>query len=246
MLSNAIDTARELFTKGGWAMWPLLALSLASASLAVERALYWMGAHRPGRSRWLVNVADRLRKGDSAGARAICASDGSLYGRFVVSLLDRGCSDDAAVELVELHRPRFERSLTALSTIFTAAPLLGILGTVSGIITSFELLGAGGVGGGAGGGGGMRVADPSLVASGIAEALITTAAGLIIAVFTLFALVAYRTSASRCLSRLEALSAAAAQGQSRTPKASAPKTSEMFRSEPVGTTPTAQAERAAV
>ncbi|RMD66201.1 MAG: MotA/TolQ/ExbB proton channel family protein [Planctomycetota bacterium] len=202
MLEDSWRAAAELFAKGGWAMWPLLALSLAAGTMAFERAIFWLHTHRLGRSRWLVRVADRLRKGDAAGVRALCSGDGSLYSGFALGLLERKGAEDAALELIEAARPRFERFLTALSTIYAAAPLLGILGTVSGIISSFEILGARA----------EAVADPALVASGIAEALLTTAAGLIVATLTLFALAFFRASARRCLSRLESLAAAAAQG----------------------------------
>lgn len=66
-----------------------------------------------------------------------------------------------------------KKGMAILDTIITMAPLLGILGTVTGIIKSFDLLGA------------MQMEDPRGVATGIAEALLTTAAGLIIALGTL-------------------------------------------------------------
>ncbi len=202
MLDGSLRAAADIFGKGGWAMWPLLALSLAAGAMAFERALFWLGTHRPGRSRWLVRVADTLRRGDEAAARALCSRDRSLYSDFVLELVDRHGAEDAALELIEAARPRFERFLTAMNTIYAAAPLLGILGTVSGIISSFEILGARA----------EAVQDPVLVASGIAEALLTTAAGLIVATLTLFVLAFFRASARRCLSRLESLAAAAAQG----------------------------------
>ncbi|MEX0887620.1 MAG: MotA/TolQ/ExbB proton channel family protein, partial [Phycisphaeraceae bacterium] len=95
-------------------------------------------------------------------------------------------------------RRRIERFLPTLSTIITAAPMLGILGTVLGIIASFDLLGAR-----------PDATDPRQVSQGIAEALLTTAAGLVIAVFTLFPYNAFRAQIDRTLARLEALAAAA-------------------------------------
>ena len=79
-----------------------------------------------------------------------------------------------AVEAVELQRPKFDRFMVSLSTIITAAPLLGILGTVIGIIVSFDMLGTAGI------------EDPRAVTSGIAQALLTTAAGLGIAILSVF------------------------------------------------------------
>jgi biopolymer transport protein ExbB len=79
--------------------------------------------------------------------------------------------------------------------------MLGILGTVTGIIQSFELLG-----------GARTIVDPRDVSGGIAEALITTAAGLIIALGALFPYMAFKAQADRALGRFEAIVTAAKQG----------------------------------
>ena len=116
-------------------------------------------------------------------------------------MLDHGASDAVAMEAVEMQRPRIDRFMVALSTIITAAPLLGILGTVVGIIQSFRLLGEQ-----------AALSDPTDVAGGIAAALITTAFGLIIALVTLFPYMLFRSWSSRAIGRLETLIAAAQQG----------------------------------
>ncbi len=204
-MNGALDTLGSLMERGGWVMWPLALMSVAAVALAVERLLFWAGAHRPGRGRWITKLADALRSGNQAGVRGLCAAGGSFYATFAGSLLDRGGSDAAAMELVEDVRPRLERFGPALSTIITAAPLLGILGTVTGIIESFELLG----------GSGSAVSDPAQIAGGIAEALLTTAAGLVVAVVALFPYALHRASLRRAMGRLEMLSAAAEQGRAR-------------------------------
>lgn len=210
MLSNLFQGVSALFSSGGWVMWPLLVLSLISLTLSFERLFYWSITHRPGRGRWLADLADLLRAGDRSGVKAMIARDGSVYARITAGLLERGASDAAAVELVEANRRSFERFSATLTTIITAAPLLGILGTVTGIIQSFRLLG-----GTLTGADGSPIGDPVTVAGGIAEALITTAFGLIIAMVTLFPYAWFRTSADRCLGRIEALVAAAAQGEKK-------------------------------
>jgi len=179
-------------------------MSVVAVTLSVERLLFWMVTNRPGRASSLSRLSDRLRAGDWPAVRAIVAKDGSIYGRVVSALLDRTPSESALIELVELERSRIERFSLTLSTIITAAPLVGILGTVLGIIDSFQLLG------GANGAG--PISDPTQVASGIAKALITTAFGLIVSAFTLFPYAMARASASRCIGRLEALGAAGMQG----------------------------------
>jgi biopolymer transport protein ExbB len=134
--------------------------------------------------------------------------DSSPYGVVAKLLLDIGASDAVAMEAVESQRPRIDRFMVALSTIITAAPLLGILGTVLGIIQSFRLLGEQAV-----------LTDPSDVAGGIAAALLTTALGLIIALVTLFPYMLFKGWSSRAIGRIDALIAAAQQGLSGEGKA---------------------------
>ncbi|TVQ62724.1 MAG: MotA/TolQ/ExbB proton channel family protein [Phycisphaerales bacterium] len=107
-----------------------------------------------------------------------------------------GASENAAHELLERARPAFERFAPTLSTIITAAPMLGILGTVVGIIASFRLLGGSG-----------PIDDPTAVAGGIATALYTTAFGLVIALGTLFPYAIFRARADRLIGRLETIAA---------------------------------------
>jgi hypothetical protein len=91
--------------------------------------------------------------------------------------------------------------MVSLSTIITAAPLLGILGTVTGIIKSFNLLGEQ-----------SALTDPRNVAGGIAEALLTTALGLVIALVALFPYMIFRGQSDRSVGRMESLIAAAQEG----------------------------------
>lgn len=193
-MTAVTEAIRDLIERGGPVMWPLLALSLASVALIIERAVYWISAHRPGRAQWVLDVADRLRAGDEAGVRAIIARDRSIYARVVRSILAAPRHDDLAVDITERYRREVERFATSLSTIITAAPLLGILGTVTGIIRSFDLLGQT-----------RHIADIESVASGIAEALITTAFGLVIALVALFPFMIYRAQSDRLMGAIDLL-----------------------------------------
>lgn len=194
----AMSQMLTLFEKGGPVMWPLLALSVLSLAVTLERALFWVRTHRPGRRRWLLRLAEAIRANDRAGAKAIAADDGSLYADAAGMVLSGRVGPASAVELAETYRPVFDRFSLTLSTIITAAPLLGILGTVTGIIESFQLLGAT-----------TGVTDVNAVAGGIAEALITTAAGLVVALMTLFPYMIFRAQSDRCLGNLELLVASA-------------------------------------
>ena len=184
-------------------MLPLLFLSIVSLTLVVERIWFWSALHRPTRIRWLRRLGHALRSGDRATSRRLIDRDRSPYSDVGRALLEHGATDAVAVEAVEVQRPKFDRFMVSLSTTITAAPLIGILGTVIGIIRSFRLLGAPSEGG---------LADPSAVSHGIAEALLTTALGLIVALMTLFPYMIFRAQSERAIGRVESIIAAAQQG----------------------------------
>jgi biopolymer transport protein ExbB len=196
----------DLMTRGGYVMWPLLLLSLVSLTLAFERSWFWLRTNWPGRSQWIAQVSRLLRQGDAAGARALATADPSIYGHILTGLLAEPYSDALATDAVQAVRGRIDRFMPTLSTIITAAPMLGILGTVTGIISSFQVLSTHAVAGG----------DPAAVSSGIAEALLTTVAGLVVALFTLFFFSAFSAQVDRTLGRFETLIAGAARASGQT------------------------------
>ncbi len=191
-----------LIERGGFIMLPLLFMSVVSLTLCVERMWFWATLHRARRLRRLQQIKDALRKGNLDLARKVASSDPSPYGQVAMLLIQEGATDAVAVEAMESQRHKFDRFMVSLLTIITAAPLLGILGTVIGIIRSFRLLG--------GGEGGLT--DPTVVSMGIAEALLTTALGLVVALITLFPYMVFRGQVERSLGRVETLIAAAQQG----------------------------------
>jgi len=187
----------ELMDRGGIVMWPLLFLSILSIALMFERFFFWIGLNRAIRDRF-DRYMDLLRAGDSSGVKEVASADTSPYGELATRLAEGGDTDAISVEVVEHQRPRIERYMLVFSTIVTAAPMLGILGTVLGIIRSFELLGAQ-----------ETITDPREISAGIAEALITTAFGLVVALVALVPYMACRGQVERALGRFEALAAAA-------------------------------------
>ncbi len=195
------DDLALLLERGGFVMLPLLALSVISLTLIVERSWFWTLNHRPARIKRLEQLNDLLRQGDHEAAARLVAAVQSPYGRVTRALLGHGATEAVAVEAVELQRPRIDRFMVTLSTIITAAPLLGILGTVIGIIQSFDLLGEQ-----------STLTDPRAISAGIAEALLTTALGLVVALVTLFPFMIFRAQAQHALGRLESVIAAAQQG----------------------------------
>lgn len=201
-MATFIDDLGLLIDRGGYVMVPLLALSVVSLALIFERAIFWAMLHRPGRLGALAELTALLRRGDEKAVRRLIERDRSPYADVAKHLLDEGATDAVAVDAVQRHRPRLERFMVSLSTIITAAPLLGILGTVIGIIQSFKLLGEQ-----------MTLSDPKDVAAGIAAALLTTALGLTVALFTLFPYMIFRGQVDLAIGRLETVIAAAQQGQ---------------------------------
>jgi len=196
-MSATAEQIISLFARGGPIMWPLAVLSIISVAMSIERAIFWMGTHSPARKRWLRTLASHLADGDRASSSALLAKDNSLYAGVVRFLLSTPTRETLAIEAAERYRPALERFSTTHSTIITAAPLLGILGTVLGIIESFDLLGSS-----------ENITNISSVAAGIAQALITTAFGLVVALVTLFPHMLFRAHAERGLSEIEMLAAA--------------------------------------
>jgi biopolymer transport protein ExbB len=191
-----------LIERGGFIMLPLLFMSVVSLALCVERTWFWATLHRARRLRRLQQIKNALRRGNVDLARKVASADQSPYGQVAMLLIEEGATEAVAVEAIEAQRHKFDRFMVSLSTIITAAPMLGILGTVIGIIQSFKLLG--------GGEGGL--VDPGVVSQGIAQALLTTALGLVVALITLFPYMVFRGQLERALGRVESLVAAAQQG----------------------------------
>jgi len=204
MYDEVIQDLTMLIDRGGYVMVPLLILSVISVGLILERCWFWFLVGARGSNKRLDSLNLALRLGEHERAMKLASKDSSPYGHVAKALLEEGPSDAVAMGAIESQRPRIDRFMVALSTIITAAPLLGILGTVMGIIQSFRLLGEQAV-----------LTDPSDVAGGIAAALLTTALGLIIALVTLFPYMLFRGWSSRTIGRLEALIAAAQQGITR-------------------------------
>ena len=183
----------DLFQKGGVVMYPLLACSLVSLTLILERSLFWIREKRRADNALLDEVLElaRLREYHKIKARAEGAVD-HVVRVLVCGLVHREYSLSKAMEMAAMEEiKRMKKYLPMLDTLITAAPLLGILGTVIGIIHSFDMLGRAGI------------QDPQAVTSGIAQALITTAAGLLIAILTLFPYNYFMSKVEKAAIRIE-------------------------------------------
>ncbi|MEY2715576.1 MAG: Biopolymer transport protein ExbB [Planctomycetota bacterium] len=190
-----------IMERGGPVMWPLLIVSIVALAVTNERTGFWFNLHTGRESRRYRQLLNAFRNGDRSKAESILRNPGSVYDRLARRMLEDGPDDATALEEIDNLRTQTERFSSVLSTIVTASPMLGILGTVTGIIQSFELLG-----------GNQSIIDPNDVSGGIAEALITTAGGLVIALMALFPYMIFRTQSDRALNRFEAMVTAAKQG----------------------------------
>jgi len=154
-----------------WVLWLLLALSLASVAVMIERALFLFARRLPGADA----TARLLLSGDLAGARAAVEGRPGMEAEVVRAAVENAGRGAEAVEevvagTIERARLDYERRLAFLGTLGNNAPFIGLFGTVLGIIRAFVDLAANPGGGGA-----------STVMAGISEALVATAVGLFVA-----------------------------------------------------------------
>ncbi|MCS6812740.1 MAG: MotA/TolQ/ExbB proton channel family protein [Cyanobacteria bacterium] len=170
---------QNLFVAGGIVMVPLLGFSILSVALILERTLFWIRvANR--QDRVVREVLALYRRSPSAVFKKLEQNADLPIARiFLAALeLDQATPEDFRLALesaAQAEIPLLKRFNTLFETIISIAPLLGLLGTVLGLISSFASLRLGDIGTG----------QASGVTSGIGEALISTASGLVVAIFTL-------------------------------------------------------------
>lgn len=188
MMDVTTSSLRMLMDRGGLLMWPLLFCSFLTVTVVAERLIvYSVAAMGARRGRLAVKkLYAALAAGQPEEAITIGKKAGPV-GRFLaegIAQRDYGLSEGLE-EAGQQTLSRLSKRLSILDTMVTLAPMLGILGTVTGIIGSFHLLGTADAG-----------ADPATVSVGIAEALLTTASGLVV---SMVALVPFNMFKSRLL-----------------------------------------------
>ena len=164
----------HIFKKGGPIMWPLLLASILALATVLERVFFltieWCKRDRKA----IQKVFDAVQKSDVEQAIQISEKSNFYVVRVLgYALAHRGKSlTNAMLYAQEEELKRFRRGIPMLDTIITLAPLLGLLGTVTGMMGSFSLIGG-------------ELSAPGAITGGIAEALIATAFGLGIAITSL-------------------------------------------------------------
>jgi len=173
-VADAKPTFLEHVRKGGFVMIPLLIVAVAAVALAIWKAVELWGIRvQPGKD---VHVAiEAARRGDAAAAREAASGIKPPLRSLVEEAIEhRDSPRDHLEEIMHEHvltsLPRLERNLGTLAVLGGIAPLLGLLGTVTGMIHTFQLVTIFGSG------------DAKLLSGGISEALVTTETGLAIAI----------------------------------------------------------------
>lgn len=165
----------HLFLRGGPVMWPILVASLAALTVIIERIAFLIREKRSRYPETVGKIFSEVEQGKIE--KAIQAGEGCndfIAATLVYGLRHRHKAfSNALLQAANKELKRFNRGLPVLDTIITLAPLLGLFGTVIGMIQAFGLLG------------GRELDAPTVITGGIAEALIATAYGLITAIVAL-------------------------------------------------------------
>jgi biopolymer transport protein ExbB len=185
----------ELVTAGGWLMVPIIACSIIAFAIIAER-LWTLRIKRVIPRQLVAQVWDQAKGRKLDVERLQDLRAGSPLGRILAAgLMNRNASREIMKEAIEdtgrhvVHE--LERYINTLGTIAAISPLLGLLGTVIGMIQVFSTITTQGVG------------NPGALASGISQALITTAAGMVVAIPSLMAYRYFRGKVNMLVIRME-------------------------------------------
>jgi biopolymer transport protein ExbB len=187
----------DLTMKGGPVMIPLAVLSIIAVYLTIERFLTLKKASKL-EANFMANIKDLVLNGNIKGARALCERTNSPIARMIekgVTRIGKPLQDiDTSIHNVgNIEINKLETGMPTLATISGAAPMLGFLGTVTGMVTAFHKMSSAGAN--------LTV---SLLAGGIYEALVTTVAGLIIGIFAYIAYNQLTSMIEKIIHRMEA------------------------------------------
>jgi biopolymer transport protein ExbB len=187
----------QIFLKGGPVMWPLLLTSLVALTVVFERLFFTLRERHHRDAAAVEGIFAEVERGDLARAEAIGGRSRDYLARVLTyALRHRGVSfGNALLQAANEELQRFNRGISLLDTIVTLAPLLGLFGTVTGMIHAFGLLGA------------SELGAPTAITGGIAEALVATAFGLLIAMVSLLPFNFLNTQLERARQEIETAAA---------------------------------------
>jgi len=180
---------------GEWVLYLLIGLSIWSVAVMVERFLYFR-KKLTGSDEMNARVGEMLAEGETAKVKALaekCACPESVV--LLTGLEKKGMEPEALEQVMESARIReklgLEKNLLVLGTLGNNAPFIGLFGTVLGIIKAFNDLAV------------MGTSGPAVVMNGIAEALVATAVGLLIAIPAVAAYNYFQGEIKKCMSNAD-------------------------------------------
>ncbi|HEB83532.1 MAG TPA: MotA/TolQ/ExbB proton channel family protein [Bacteroidetes bacterium] len=168
----------DLFLQGGPFMWPILIVFIIGITFVIERAIS-LSLSTVNTKKFVISVNKKLHDEGPEAAMELCASTrGPVASVFHAGLMRLGRGVDAVEKGImnagSIELAFLEKNLVWLATVIAIAPMLGFTGTVSGMISAFQDIAA------------ANDITPSIVASGISEALLTTLFGLVVAIIIQF------------------------------------------------------------
>ena len=203
-LSLTKETFLEHIAAGGVSMYPIIAIGIAAALVAIFKFFEILSVKRP-KPGSIQQIIDSLNTGNNSKAREIANSVEGPFGNLLVAGVEHADQEKEILEEVLYEQmlaaqPKLERFLAFIALTAAAAPLLGLLGTVTGMIDTFKLITVFGTG------------DAASLSSGISVALITTEYGLIVAIPSLILQAMLTRQAKGKLGEMEQASVALVNG----------------------------------
>lgn len=192
----ANESLWDLTLKGGWIMIPLALLAIVSIYIFFERTFAITGASREDKD-FMQKIKIFIHQGKIEEARALCQQTNSPSSRMIekgISRIGRPMNDVlVAVENVgNIEVSKLEKGFSWLATTAAGAPMLGFLGTVTGMVQAFMALAGAG-----------SSANVTVLSQGIYEALVTTVAGLIVGIIAMFAYNFLSSRVKKVMNKLE-------------------------------------------
>ncbi|MDQ8204697.1 MotA/TolQ/ExbB proton channel family protein [Pelagicoccus sp. SDUM812003] len=194
-ISATKESLIEHIGKGGLWMYPILGFAFLSLAIAAFKFLE-LSKYKLLPKEVVFEVLSKLYKGDKAGAERVAKENGGAESKMLVvgiknSHLPKELLDEIMFENLLEEKPKLERGLSFISVTAAVAPLLGLLGTVTGMINTFKLITLFGTG------------DAKSLSSGISEALITTEFGLVVAIPSLLLSAFLSRKANSMIAKME-------------------------------------------
>jgi len=174
LLANAGGhTPLELFIAGGPIMWPILLVSFVLVTVVLERTIFLIRERTVRNPARIRQIFEKIEAGDIEGAVELGDNSKDFVARIIHSAFTHReySLQDAFARAANREIGRYQQGIPVLDTCITAAPLLGLLGTVVGMMSTFNSLGGGDIG-----------AKAGQITGGVGEALIAVGAGLVISI----------------------------------------------------------------